>query len=248
MNLMKHIISIMCILLIICAGSVLTEAMTSTNYMIIFDSINTGGRLSTSTNYNLEDTTGEIASGYGTSTNYTLSAGFQQFSDTYISISTEADVNIGSLNGLGGEGGATSTWLVTTNNTAGYQLTIVSSTTPALKSGPYSFADYVSGGPDPDYSFTTPATSSVFGFTPEGVDIVLRFKDNGSVCNAGGGDTVSTCWAGFSTTSTLVSQKNSSNHPTGSTTTIRYRAGIGDSAIQPPGDYASYITVTALTL
>jgi len=52
-------------------------AMTSTNYQIPWDNVNTGGfDFATSTNYSLNDTVGDI-SGVGTSTNYTLSAGYR---------------------------------------------------------------------------------------------------------------------------------------------------------------------------
>lgn len=53
-------------------------AMTSSNYRIIWDSINSGGLdMATSTNYRLRDTIGEQATGYSTSTNYTISAGYR---------------------------------------------------------------------------------------------------------------------------------------------------------------------------
>ncbi len=52
-------------------------AMTSTNYQIPWDNINTGGfDFATSTNYSLNDTVGDI-SGVGTSTNFNLSAGYR---------------------------------------------------------------------------------------------------------------------------------------------------------------------------
>jgi len=56
-----------------------SAAMTSTNYQIPFDSLNSGGTdFSSSTNYNMNDTLGEQATGYGTSTNYMLNAGYRQ--------------------------------------------------------------------------------------------------------------------------------------------------------------------------
>lgn len=62
-------------------------AMTSTNYGIPFDSLNSGGTdWSSSTNYNLNDTMGEQATGLTTSTNYTLHAGYRQ-TDEFESLS-----------------------------------------------------------------------------------------------------------------------------------------------------------------
>jgi len=62
-------------------------AMTSTNYMVEFDSLNSGGTdWSSSTNYQMNDTLGEQATGFSTSTNYTLHAGYRQ-SDEYSMLS-----------------------------------------------------------------------------------------------------------------------------------------------------------------
>lgn len=52
--------------------------MTSTNYTVSWDSINSGGSdTGTSTNYQLRDTLGELGSGYSSSSNYVLSAGYR---------------------------------------------------------------------------------------------------------------------------------------------------------------------------
>jgi len=69
------------ILAIFFITQVAEAAMTSTNYQIQFDSINSGGTdFSTSTNYQLSDTVGEQGTGYSTSTNYLLHAGYRQTS------------------------------------------------------------------------------------------------------------------------------------------------------------------------
>ncbi|MDD2786403.1 MAG: hypothetical protein PHS79_05990 [Patescibacteria group bacterium] len=63
-------------------SSAAQASMTSTNFEIRSDSINSGGNdTSTSTNFSLVDTIGEQATGYSTSTNYTLSAGYRQSND-----------------------------------------------------------------------------------------------------------------------------------------------------------------------
>ncbi|MBU2565960.1 hypothetical protein KKG46_00170 [Patescibacteria group bacterium] len=60
------------------------SAMTSTNYRIDWDSINSGGTdFSTSTNFQMHDTLGEQGTGYGTSTNYLLHAGYRQYDETF---------------------------------------------------------------------------------------------------------------------------------------------------------------------
>lgn len=55
------------------------HAMTSTNFSIKWDSVNSGGNdVSTSTNYLVRDTLGEQAVGLSSSTNYALRAGYRQ--------------------------------------------------------------------------------------------------------------------------------------------------------------------------
>jgi len=54
------------------------RAMTSTNYLINWDSVNSGGDdVSSSTNFGLRDTLGEQATGYSSSTSYLVSAGYR---------------------------------------------------------------------------------------------------------------------------------------------------------------------------
>lgn len=228
----------------------LSQVMQGTSYKIENDSINFGGGYSSSSNYFMEDTLGESGTGYGTSTNYGVHAGYQQMSeDTYITISAESDVGLSAIGGLvGGVATSSSTWLVTTNNPAGYTLSVKASTYPALKSGTAFFTDYGPAGPDPDLTFAVTSTSSAFGFSPEGADVIQRFKDDGATCNTGSLNTVDKCWDGFSTTTKSVATRNSSNHPSGSTTTIKYRVETGASHIQESGDYSAIITVTAVTL
>jgi len=63
-------------------------AMTSTNYQINWDSINSGGSdIGTSTNYSFRDTVGEQATGFSTSTNYTISAGYRTGDETGMALS-----------------------------------------------------------------------------------------------------------------------------------------------------------------
>lgn len=84
----------------------LVLAMTSTNYGISWDSLNSGGLdVSTSTNYGLKDTIGEHATGYSSSTNYQISAGYRagEGSNAYISfrIRNESDTDDSSSCNLG---------------------------------------------------------------------------------------------------------------------------------------------------
>jgi hypothetical protein len=62
--------------------------MTSTNYSINWDSLNSGGEdTGSSTNYHLRDTIGEQATGYTSSTYYTISAGYRTGDEDLTSLS-----------------------------------------------------------------------------------------------------------------------------------------------------------------
>jgi hypothetical protein len=108
-------------------------------------------------------------------------------------------------------------------------------------------SDYVAGA-NPDFAFTTTGTEAHLGYSPEGSDIVVRFKDNGVSCNVGSDDTVLACWDGLSTSPTRIAESSSANHPNGATTTINFRVGIGGSVGQAPGTYVATTTLTALPL
>ncbi len=226
--------------------------MTSTQYRIDADSINVGGRDdATSTSYGLQDTIGELGTGRSTSTNYGLSAGYRQMLESYLALSTTGDVvmspNLGGITGGTANGSLTAT--VTTDNRAGYVLSIVASTSPAMQSADNDIVgDYQTAGVDPDFTFTIPTGSAVFGFSPEGADIVDRYRDLAGVCNAGTGDTTNACWDALSTSGEDIAMSASANHPSGENTVVRFRLGIGANANQPADEYYATTTITALAL
>jgi len=229
--------------------NILADFMQSSTYKIQSDSVNLGGRDSSSTNYKANDTLGELSTGDSNSTNYYMHAGYWQMQESSISISTPSDLVMSSMGGLsGGSSEGTMSWLVTTDNTAGYTMSIASTTTPALKSAQDSLADYVPSGAAPDYNFTNLATNSSFGFSPEGTEVISRFKDNGVICNSGALETTGKCWDGLSTTPKVMAGSTSSNMPSGSTATVRFRAESGANHIQTSGQYNVTVVVTATTL
>lgn len=226
-------------------------AMTSSNYAIPLDSLNSGGTDdSQSGSYRLWDTVGEQATGDSASGSFAIRAGYRQMDSAYISISSPADVNLSSLSGIaGGESGGDATWTVITDSVAGYSLSVHASTSPAMQSSDgYFFSDYVPQGGDPDFAFTVPAAGSVFGFSPEGADIIPGYKDNGAVCGTGSTHTTNACWDGFTTSPKTIVERPYGNHPFGSTTTVKFRAGISASKIQEAGSYSATIIVTAVAL
>jgi hypothetical protein len=237
--------------LFLMAHSVAAYVMGSSNYRIQTDSVNFGGTEdATSTSYGVRDTMGEIATGPSTGSSYNMFAGYRQMLEAYISITSPADVTLNpNISGsTGGTGSGSTFWTVTTDNTGGYSLTIKSSTDPALQSGGDNFADYTPAGADPDFSWSVAAADSEFGFTPEGGDIVQKYQDNGSACNAGSGNTSDSCWWYFSTSEEAIATANTGNHPTGASTTVKFQAEAGASSSQAAGTYTATIVVTALAL
>lgn len=227
----------------------LAQVMQSTSYQIQSDSVNFGGGLSSSTSYTLESTAGEVGTGVGSSTSYSLKAGYQQMHEVYIALSGATDVSMSpSIPGVtGGTANGSTTVTVTTDSPSGYSLSIAATTNPAMQKGADSIADYTPSGA-PDFTFTTGVADSHFGYSPEGVDVVQRFKDNGSSCNVGSSETSLSCWDGLSTTEEIISSNTNSNHPNGATTTLRFRVGVGGSVVQAPGLYTATTTLTALPL
>ncbi|USN91850.1 MAG: hypothetical protein H6782_03170 [Candidatus Nomurabacteria bacterium] len=226
------------------------QVRTSTNFQLQSDSINVGGGFSSSASYNQESTVGEIATGQSDSSTYSLRAGYQQMQEVFISLATSGNVNLTpDLPGLtGGESNGSTTFTVTTDSPSGYQLTIKAENNPAMQSGVSTIADYDAGAVT-DFSFTTGATDAHLGFTPEGVDIVQAFKDDGgSTCNVDTSDTTLACWDGLSTTARTIALGVGSNHPNGATTTVHFRVGIGGNAGVQSGMYTATSTVTALSL
>lgn len=238
--------------MVLFSGTVVSaQVMQSTNYRIQDDSINIGGGHASSSNYVLEDTMGEIATGDASSTNYVVRAGYQQMQESYLSLNAIADVTLTpSLGGVtGGISNGSTTIIATTDNYAGYQMTITASQDPAMQdANSHTISDYTPSGGNPDFSFSTSATQAHLGFSPEGTDIISRFKDNGASCNTGSGDTAQACWDGLSTTPQAFASRSSANHPTGTETTIRFRVGIGGSVSQPVGTYTATTTVTLTAL
>ena len=223
--------------------------MESSTYKIQQDSLNFGGEDSSSTTYQLNDTLGEVATGDSNSDNYYMHAGYWQMGESYIAISSPSDLVMDSMSGLsGGSSEGTMSWNVLTDNTAGYSMTIRATTSPALKSPQDYLSDYVPAGSNPDYNFINVSTNSSFGFSPEGDDTYSRFLDNGSTCGIGSLQTTDKCWDGLSTSSKIIAQRTSSNTPSGSDVTVRFRAESGAEHIQTSGNYDVTIVVTATTL
>lgn len=226
------------------------QVRTSPSYQVQSDSINIGGGFATSTSYRQESTVGEIATGPSDSTTYALRAGYQQMQSVFISLATTGDVIMSpDLFGLTSDvSNGSTTFTVVTDSPSGYQLSIVAENSPAMQSDIYSIADYNEGS-EPDFSFITGSGDVHFGFTPEGVHVTSEFLDDGvSLCSTGGFNTSLSCWAGLATTPRVLAAGGGANHPSGATTTVHFRVGLGGGAGVMAGLYTATTTVTALPL
>jgi hypothetical protein len=243
------ILTMIIVLSFVSSNIILADSMQSSTYKIQSDSMNLGGADGSSSTYKLNDTLGELGTGDSNSSTYYMHAGYWQMGESYIAISNPSDLIMTSMSGLsGGSSEGTMSWTVTTDNGAGYNMSIASTTTPALKSATDSLSDYTPVGADPDYNFINLASNSTFGFSPEGTEALSRYKDNGSICNTGALETTGKCWDGLSTTPKNIAGSTSSNMPTGSNVTVRFRAETGANHVQTSGTYNVTIVATATTL
>jgi hypothetical protein len=238
------------ILVMVSLVSVYAQVMSSGSYQIQSDSINVGGGFGTSTNYVQESTIGEVATGESTSTNYLLQAGYQQMQAVYLSLSVLDDVLLTpAIGGLsGGVSNGSTTFTVLTDSPSGYQVTYNSALAPAMQGTFGVINNYTPAGAVPDFTFVTGSSQAHFGFSPEGVDVASRYLDNGSVCGAGTTDTSLACWDMVSTTPRQIVVGTGANQPTGATTTLRFRVGVGATAGVTAGMYTATTTITAIPL
>lgn len=230
--------------------TVFAQTMTSGTYKIQSDSLNFSGNRSTSTSYAMEDTLGEIATGESQSSIFKIKAGYQQMQEVILSMTAASDVTLSPAIGgvTGGTSNGSTSFTVTTDNPAGYTVTIKASSSPALISPLDSFTDYGAPASSPDFAFSISSSASAFAFSPEGTDITASFKDNGSVCGAGSSDASNACWAGLSTSAQTIVNRTSANHTSGTLTTVKFRAESGSAHVQVAGTYVATTTLTLLPL
>ena len=221
---------------------------SSPNYRIETDVVSFGGGLSTSTNYSIQDSLSDRALGVVSSASNSINSGPIPMYDGSISITYPGSVALspGFKSDEGGQGNGEVTVIVTTDNVGGYNLYVKSNSSPALSSSDDSFSNYgtlISG--TPDFDWLNSATDSRFGFTPEGIDVVQKYKDDGVSCNVGALNTTDKCWDSIETTNKVIATSFSENQPSGTETKIKLRSEAGSSRNQKAGSYNAEIVVTA---
>lgn len=167
----------------------------------------------------------------------------------------DMDPQIGGI--VGGVGTGTTTCNVATSNSTGYNLSLSASSTPperTLRTSSYYFNDYDYQASDatssPNFTWSIPGDSSEFGYTVEGSQTIIqaKFKDTGTICNAGTLQTAYRCWHNASSTNETIGYYNAPV-ATATTTTIGFRAEVSTTGVfvQQAGNYTATIGITAAT-
>jgi len=238
------------VVLVVSQSSAFAQVRSSSNYQLESDSINVGGGPSNSASFQQESTVGEIATGRSDSANFALQAGYQQLREVFLSLALGGDVVMSpDLPGLtGGVSTGSTTFTVITDSPTGYQVTLAAQEDPALQSATGAFIPNYNDGSSADFVFTIPSASAVFGMSPEGMDVVAAFLDNGSTCGIGSTDTANACWSGVSTTPMVLAASPNPNQPAGAITRLRFQVGISSGGGVESGVYTATTTLTALPL
>ncbi len=166
----------------------------------------------------------------------------------------------GNLNGVtGGTANGTTTAIVTTNNSAGYTMTIAfaDNTTDNAMLGDVSLStairDYPASSSEPTYGFYTSSSSSVFGYSVTASstsDLDASFKHDGSsLCNTGATVTPGVCWMEPKTSAFQIINRGTAATG-GSTTTISFKVHVPNapSPALVTDVYTATATLTALNI
>lgn len=161
-----------------------------------------------------------------------------------------------------------SSWIVKTNNTAGYKLDVKSLTDPALKSGvTNNLADYTeTAGTCSNVAHTTKATcvgaeiwtptpetwsisssTKEFGYSAYGPDVPVKWGTTAVNCGTAGSPNPLLKYVGFTTKDNTIATLGSVTPVSGVTTNICFQAQQ-NSVYADSGTYTATITATASVL
>jgi len=142
---------------------------------------------------------------------------------------------VGALSGItGGTANGSSTFVVRSNNSGGYTVTIAfydngsGNAMQGIVSGSSPIMDYPSDAGQPTFLFSTASTSAVFGYTIETDDdanLATSFKSDGTCNDALGGYEVDRCWM-EPTTSSFQIINSEGAAPLGATSTLHFRVYV----------------------
>ena len=198
-----------------------------------------------------------LVTGAATSTQFTVT----QTVTSEISFAEEpADVTMSpSLGGItGGNSYGSTTVRVVTNDSAGFNMTLIASSTASGNAlqGNSEGGSIPNFGQTattvPEFSFTVAANRAAFGYTVTAsttADLASGFLDNGTLCGVGSSDNVGACWAHPSTTARTIVNRTTETAASGSTSTIAFRVTINTNPVPaiPEDTYVATMTLTATT-
>ena len=159
------------------------------------------------------------------------------------------------LGGLtGGVSNGSTQFVVKTNDHAGYQVSLMASSSLGMI-GNASSSNYIpayspSVAGVPDYTYASTSGKANFGYTVEASttsDVSQAFRENGTTCNTG---TIHTnpnvCWIGATSTQFMIVNRNIPTPPNGATTTIKFRVAIvgTPNPVLPDDIYTATMTLT----
>lgn len=175
---------------------------------------------------------------------------------SFLATTTATTMN-GSIAGVtGGYATGTNLTVVSTNNSTGYNMTLQfsSSTAMNLNNGTSFINNYtptLTTAPDFLWADNSSGQAAEFGYTVRASttsQVDLSFRNDGSSCNIGAGETDNRCWQNPTSTiaETII---NTSSATPSSTTTIKFKVAVPNSPSPtlPTGVYVATGTLTAVT-
>lgn len=169
-----------------------------------------------------------------------------------ITLSAPSDITMTALSTTQNSAVGSADWTVTTNNQAGYTLTLHASTAPALArgGGGGNIVDYTPAVSETPETWSVPASNVEFGFSARGTDVNTSTYGTDADCLAGA-DVPSAAlkWRDFDLTGSAdqVATAGSATTTSGTTTTMCV-ATEQDTTFAVSGSYTATITATATTL
>ena len=264
----KIVITSVFIAILFCLNGALADTSYSTNYQIIYDSIGSGGDLSSSSSYKDDSSVGSFGGeAYGDS--FLINSGYQKTENQVytISIASSGDASLGNIDGFnGGSASADISWTVITDNPSGYKVSISKDHLLNIDGGGIKkeFSDLISdqSTTPPSYSWPSPFPENTahFGFSlnslGSGVSAYQRYlhaNTNPFDCNSGGGIWTSlSCWDTIPDITPMdIFYKNSSSGGVGTVTSIKVKAQVGETtsgSYMKAGVYETVITATVSML
>ena len=215
-----------------------TDSTCATNTCTLDFKIKFNSSFSTqSTNYNAEFYTTDDAA----ATDEDSYTDFYQVVPISISVSSPADVSLGTITGTGTSSTGEATWTVTTSNPSGYKLEWQASGATMTN----------------EYSDTVAAYTPAVADTPETWSVATTDSEWGGRLKSTSTDYASATWGTDDSanakwlnvkSSALFQIASRASATTGSDEIVQFKAEVGSSKFQPTGTYTVNVTVTATTL